>query len=64
LLEELVVEEVGVGVELLDELLVAVEAELSVEDDVVAVDPAGASFFWPSADTLFSPSDGGFSLLE
>lgn len=64
MLDEFVVEGLGVGAELLDGLLAGGEAGLVGGDVVEVVDPAGASFFCPSVDALFSASDGGFSLLE
>jgi len=57
-------------VELLDGPLVDVEEGLVGGAVVEAVEPAGASFFSPSVVALFSPSvffspsDGGFILLE
>jgi hypothetical protein len=63
-------EELGVGVELLGGLLAGVEAGLAGGEVVVAVEPAAASFFSPPVEALFSlsvffsPSDGGFILLE
>jgi len=57
-------EELGVDVEPLDGLLAGVEAGLAGGEGVVEVEPAGASFFSPPVDAVFSPSDGGFSLLE
>jgi hypothetical protein len=56
-------EELGVDVEPLDGLLVGGEAGLAGGEVVVGVELVGASFFSPVAG-LFSPSDGGFSLLE
>jgi hypothetical protein len=61
--EDFVVEELGVGVELLDGLLAGVEV-LAGGDVVEAVEPAGVSFFSPPVAALFSLSDGGFILLE
>jgi hypothetical protein len=60
----------GVGVELLAGLLVDAEEGFAGDDAVEAVEPAGASFFSPpvvalfSPSVFFSPSDGGFILLE
>jgi len=64
LFEELEVEELDVGVELLDGLPADEEAGFVGEEVVVVVELADASFFCPSVVALFSPSDGGFSLLE
>ncbi|HKC92781.1 MAG TPA: hypothetical protein VKB81_02045 [Nitrospira sp.] len=50
-------------VEPLDGLLAGGEAGLAGGEVVVGVELVGASFFSPVAG-LFSPSDGGFSLLE
>jgi hypothetical protein len=62
--EDFAVDELGVGVELLDGLLAGVEEVLAGGDVVEAVEPAGASFFSPPLAALFSLSDGGFILLE
>jgi len=61
---DFVVDELGVGVELLDGLLAGVEDVLVGVDVVDAVEPAGVSFFSPPVAVLFSLSDGGFILLE
>jgi len=63
--EDFVVDELGVGVELLlDGLLAGVEDVLAGVDVVEAVEPAGVSFFSPPVAALFSLSEGGFILLE
>jgi hypothetical protein len=67
---DFVVDELGVDVELLDGVLAGVGEVLAGAEVVEAVEPAGASFFSPpvvalfSPSVFFSPSDGGFILLE